>query len=566
MAEAAIDRARQFEADHRGRIQELEAHELAAACAELEAIVGAFTRASAYSSLRFDADSRPADNGALLTEMQDLGSQLELLTFFDIEWAEMDADAAQRLVGDPALERYRHHLQELRASGPYRLSEAEERVLAEKALTGVFAWQRLFDEHLAELQPTLDGEEVELDEALSRLTSPDRGARRAADRAVTECLEPGLELRARILNIVLTERLVDDRLRGFPDWLAEFNLDNETSDTSVRALADSVVARHDIPRRWMAAKARALGLERLDAFDEQAPVADVPSRIGWTGARDTVIAAYEGFSEELGSIVRRFFTDGLIDVAPRRGKQGGAYCLATVPEASPYILLNFNETLGDVLTLAHELGHGIHGVLAAGRGVLSMTPPLTLAETASIFGEKLTFDYLLERAETPAVRLGMLGKQLDEAISSVFGQTLVHRFEALIHTERREIGELTAERFGELWLSLRREMLGDAVSINERRACWWSQMATIFESPGYAYTYAYGQLLALSLYALAREQGSAFAPRLIDLLRAGGSRRPEELLRDVGIELEDTGFWHRGLAIIDDMLVEATAAVDALNR
>lgn len=567
MAEAAVTRAEQLDTDFRGRVRELDAHGLAAVCAEIEAILGAFIRPSAYATLRFGADSRPPEHGALLAQLQELGGQLDSLTaFFDLEWTAVGEARAEDLLADPVVDRYRHHLEELRASGPYRLSEAEERVFTEKALTGAFAWQRLFNEHLASLRPRLDGEPVELGEALAQLTSADRDMRRAADRAVTECLEPGVELRARILNIVLTERLVDDRLRGFSHWLAEFNLDNEASDASVRVLAESVVARSDIPRRWMRAKARALGLERMADFDERAPLADVPAQISWETARETVIAAYEGFSEELGAIVRSFFADGLIDAAPRPGKQGGAFCLPTVPEASPYILLNFSESVGDVLTLAHELGHGVHGVLAAERGVLSMTPPLTLAETASVFGETLTFNYLLERAEGPSVRLGMLAKQLDEIISAVFTQIQIHRFEGLIHTERRQHGELTVDRFGELWLSLRREMLGDAVEVSGTRASWWSRMTHVFRTPGYVYTYAYGQLLALSLYGLACQRGSAFSPRLLDLLRAGGSRRPTELLRELGIELEDPGFWNGGLAIVDDLVDQAEAAIEALGR
>jgi oligoendopeptidase F len=563
LAEDAVASARRFAERYRGRIASLDAAGLAAACAEIEAIITASTRSRTYATLRFDADMRAEENGSLLDRIRESDTELAVaLTFFDLEWIAVEEDRAQALLADQVLARYAHSLREVRRSGPYRLSEAEERVLSEKALTGATAWARLLDEELAGVAPCLDGEDVELDVALAQLQSPERPRRVAAAAAITAALEPGLRLRARILGVLVTDRAVDQRLRGFAHWLSEFNLDNEISDGAHAALVATVEARADIPRRWMRLKARALGLPRLAAHDVLAPLgAPSGARTAWDGACEIVGTVYASFSQETGAIVERFLGEGWIDAAPRPGKRGGAFCMTTVPDAHPFVLLNFAGTVDDVLSLAHELGHGVHAILAAPVGVLSQRPSLALAETASVFGETLTFAHLRARTDDPATRLGLLAAELDAIVATLYRQMAIHRFEYDIRRERAEAGELTAPRLGELWLHSQRELLGEAVEVDDGQAAWWSYISHIFRSPGYVYTYAFGQLLALTLLQRYREAGESFVAPYLDILRAGGSREPAGLLAAHGMDIEDPAFWAPGLEAVDRLLDEAEAAL-----
>ena len=392
------------------------------------------------------------------------------------------------------------------------------------------------------------------------MSSDDRQERRRAAEAITAALRPGMRTRTQTFNVILADRALDDRLRHFPHWLAELNLENEASDQSVRALVDAVVARYDIPQRWSAIKARALGLDRMADYDRFAPVGGPPVRISWARAHELVVASYSSFSEELGRPAERFFTQRWIDAELRPGKAAGAYCAPTIPDANPYVLVNFAGRLEDVLTLAHELGHGLHFLLAAPRGVLQMHTPQTVAETASVFGETLMFAHLLTLTEDPAARFGLLSQQLDDAISTVFRQVAIHRFEDAVHHERRERGELSVERIDEHWTQANVEMFGDSVALTEGYRSWWSNISHVFSTPGYVYAYAYGQLLALSIYARYLEEGESFVPRYLELLRAGGSRSPEQLAQIVGVDLSDPGFWDTGLGLIDRQLAEAEAA------
>lgn len=554
----ALSRAKSFARAHRGRVAGYEAAELSAACAELEQLHEVLTTADAYATFRFDADSEPPAHGALLSELEEIAAAIETeTTFFDLEWLTLGDDRADRLLVDPALERYAHLLRVLRLTRPHRLSEAEERVLTEKALTGAGAWRRLFDEQVSALTVELDGDALELPEALALLSSADRTQRRRAADAVTAALAPGLRTRARALNVLVADHALDDRLRAYPSWLAARNLENETSDESVRALADAVEARYDLPQRWARVKAAALGLDRLADYDRSAPVGGPPPAVSWTQARELVIASYTSFSDQLGQHVTRFFDERWIDAEPRSGKTPGAYCAPTTPACHPYVLVNFAGRLDDVLVLAHEIGHGLHYLLAAPRGVLAIHTPVTVAETASVFGETLTFAHLLDQTQDPARRWGLLAAQLDETMATVFRQIAIHRFEDAIHSERREQGELSGHRIGELWLAANQAMFGDTTELSPGYATWWSYVSHVFAAPGYVYAYAYGQLLALSLYARYLDEGEAFVPRYLRLLRAGGSRSPQELAAYAGVDLADPGFWTAGIALIETRLAEA---------
>jgi oligoendopeptidase F len=560
LLDQAIARAERFAEHYRDSLTSIDASGLCEAMAELAAINDLVGRAGSYAGLRFSTDTADPERGALLQSVQERGTKLEtLLLFFELEWAALDDARAEELLAGDGLDFCRHHLRTVRRYRPHLLSEPEERILAEKAITARAAWTRLFEEQTSAIEVELEAP-VTLDVALSRLHAPSRDIRRSAAEAVTRALEPGLRTRASIFNALLVDKATDDRLRSYSNWLAARNLANEASDESVAALIAAVRGRYELPRRWYRLKAKLLGIDRLADYDRMAPLASDDVEVPWSQARELVVDAYGAFSPALGELVERFFDERWIDAPPAPGKRGGAFCSGTVPSVHPYVLLNYTSRRRDVLTLAHELGHGVHFALAASQGIFHQDTPLTLAETASVFGETLTFGRLLDSSPTPATRLALLAASIEDAIATVFRQVAMNGFEDHVHKERRESGELSVGRFGELWIQTQEELLGDAVEVTEGYGSWWSYIPHFIASPGYVYAYAYGQLLALSVYERYLEEGHGFEQRYLELLSSGGSRSPEELGEIVGVDLRDPGFWERGLDLIERRLVEAEAA------
>jgi oligoendopeptidase F len=560
-------RADAFADAHAGKVAELDGAGLVAALRELEAIQELLGRAGSYAILNFSGDTADPARGALLQKLQEGSTAIETrLLFFELEWAALDDERAEELLEADGLDFARHHLRTARRYRPHLLTEPEEKILAEKALTGRTAWTRLFEEQASAITVELEDGVVSLEVALSKLFAPDREIRRDAAERVTQALQTGLRTRAFVLNTLLADKMVEDRLRKYPHWLASRNLSNEASDESVEALVQAVRDRYELPRRWYRLKARLLGLDRLADYDRMAAVTAEQEHVGWTSAKETVLSTYSAFSDELGSLVRRFFDESWIDAPVRPNKRGGAFCAYTVPSSHPYVLLNYTSTRRDVLTLAHELGHGVHAALGARQGVFHMATPLTMAETASVFGETLVFGRLLEQAESAESRLALLAESIEGSIATVFRQIAMNRFEHLVHTERRERGELAVERIGELWAESQTELLGDAVEVTDGYRAWWSYVPHFISTPGYVYAYAYGQLLALAVYGRYEEQGESFVPDYLELLKAGGSRSPEELGRLVGVDLADPGFWDRGLDIVERQLDAAEAAAHDSGR
>jgi oligoendopeptidase F len=554
-----------FAETYRGALAEIDAAGLAAAMTQLAEINDLVGRAASYAQLRFSTDTADPDRGALMQRVEERATALETkLLFFELEWAALDDDRAEHLLAGDGLDFCRHHLRTIRRYRPHLLSEPEERVFSEKALTGRSAWGRLFEELTSSLEVELD-ETVTLDMALSRLSSPERDVRREAAQAVTKALQPGLRTRAFVFNTLLADKATDDRLRHYPNWLAARNLANEATDESVAALIDAVRNRYGLARRWYTLKAELLGIDKLADYDRMAPVSTEDVRVDWTEATDLVLDAYSSFSPRLGKLAGRFFSEGWIDAPPGPRKRGGAFCAYTVPSVHPYVMLNYTGRRRDVLTLAHELGHGVHAALAAEQGIYHQHTPLTLAETASVFGEALTFGRLLEAAPTPASRLALLAEDIEGAIATVFRQVAMNRFESLVHTDRREHGELAVERFNDLWVQSQTELLGDSVALTDDYRCWWSYVPHFINVPGYVYAYAYGQLLALSVYQRHLEEGEGFAERYLGLLAAGGSRSPQELGALVGIDLADPGFWDSGLDLVERQLEAAEAAASEVH-
>lgn len=558
--DAALERATAFAATYAGKLAELDSAGLASAMHELAAINELVGRAGSYASLRFATDTADAERGALLQRVQERATEIETkLLFFELEWAALPDERVSELLADDALEFCAHYLRSARRYRPHLLTEPEEKILAEKAIASHSAWSRLFGELVAALRVTLDDEELSLEVALSRLQSPDREQRRAAAEGVSDTLAPGLRTRAFIYNTLLHDKAVDDRLRSYPHWLASRNLANEASDESVLALIEATRARFDIPQRWYSLKARLLGIDRLCDYDRAAPVLPEDVMFSFAQARELVLDTYQAFAPQAGAIARRFFDERWIDAPVRPHKRGGAFCAYTVPSVHPYVMLNFTARRRDVLTMAHELGHGLHAALAQPQGVFQQSTPLTLAETASVFGEALVFGRLLDAAPDDDARLSLLAERIDGAVATVFRQMAMNRFEHLVHTRRRNEGELSVDRINESWVQAQSELFGDSVEITEGYRMWWSYVPHFINTPGYVYAYAYGQLLALSVYKRYTEEGNAFAPRYLELLAAGGSRSPERLAEMVGIDLSDPGFWDSGLSLVEDQLSAAEA-------
>lgn len=561
-------------ADGRGRIAQMTAAELGAFYAKYSTMIELSSRAGNYASLVFAADTAKPENGALMAHVEERSTATSTkLIFIDLEWAAASDDHVDAVLSDPAqgLDFVRHYLRLQRRYSQHVLTEPEERILTEKSVTGSSAWGRLYDEVSAAMEVDLvqaDGatQTVPLMQGLAMLQHPDRGIRVGAHEAITRGLQPGLRTRAFIFNTLVNDKQVDDRLRTYPSWISSRNLANEASDESVQALVDSVVARYDIPQRWYTLKAKILGVDTIADYDRMASVAVAETHVPWSVATETVIDAYSSFSGELAGIVQRFLREDWIDAPANPGKRGGAFCAYTVPSHHPYVLLNWTSKTRDVATLAHELGHGVHGYLARQQGVFQMTTPLTLAETASVFGETVTSKRLLSTLSDPNERLALLAATLEDSIATVFRQVSMNRFEHSVHEARRNEGELAVERFNELWEASQAPLFGPSVQITEGYRIWWSYIPHFIHTPGYVYAYAYGQLLALSVYKRYEEVGDEFVPRYLDLLRAGGSMSPQDLGRIVDCDLADPEFWNGGLAIVDEQLTAAEDAAAAAGR
>lgn len=560
-ADALADRL----AEKRGLVATFTATDLAefmTALADLHDVLG---RAGSYAGLRFAVDTADAEVAATMQKVEEHSVAVSTkLLFFELEWAQLDDAAVEQLLSSNDLAWCAHHLRSIRRYRDHLLSEPEERILAEKSISGASAWARLFSEQTSAIVVELPSGPAKLEMALSLLADPSHQVRRTAAEAISEALNPGLRTRAFIYNTLLADKATDDRLRSYPTWITSRNLANEATDESVQALVDSVQARYDIPQAWYRLKAKILGVDRLADYDRMASVAESESQVGWAEARELVLDAYQSFSPEMAEIAERFFAENWIDAPVRDAKRPGAFCAYTVPSHHPYLMLNWTGRRRDVLTLAHEMGHGLHAYLSREQGIFHQSTPLTLAETASVFGETVTFGRLLEATTDPRERLALLAESIEGAIATVFRQTAMNRFENAVHVARREQGELSVDTFGQHWLETQGEMLGDAVELSPGYATWWSYIPHFIGTPGYVYAYAYGQLLALSVYARYETEGHDFVSRYMDLLSSGGSLPPEELGLIVGVDLSDPGFWDGGLAIVQSQLEAAeTAAHDA---
>ena len=553
--------AKAFAARYAGHLASLDGAALAAAIEGLERIEEVMGRVMSYAQLLFSADSTDATRGQFYQSMQERVTAISgHLIFFSLELNRMDDAVLDRKLAAPALQRWQPWLRDLRVFRPHQLDDQLEKLLHEKEVTGRRAWSRLFDETIAGLVVPLNGEDLTVSAVLNKLSDTDRSVREAAARAIGDVFAKNQRLFALITNTLAKDKEIIDTWRHFPRPASARNRGNMVEDAVVDALVSAVVA--DFPRlshRYYAMKAKWLGLEKLQHWDRNAPLpGDDDREIAWPDARRRVLDAYAAFSPTLAEIGQRFFDNPWIDVPPRPGKSGGAFAHPTVPSAHPYLLLNYHGKTRDVMTLAHELGHGVHQVLAGAQGYFMSSTPLTLAETASVFGEMLTFRATLDAETDPARRRIMLAGKVEDMLNTVVRQIAFYRFETLLHDERRK-GELLPERIGELWMQVQTESLGPAFEFTPDYQIFWAYVPHFIHSPFYVYAYAFGDCLVNALYSVYQSGHPGFADKYLAMLKAGGTLRHQELLAPFGLDASDPGFWRRGLDIIAGFIDELEA-------
>ncbi len=564
----AEQQATAFETRYRDRVAALSAAELHEAVRSLQDIHELMDAPSIYAHLLHAAKSDDPAHGRLLSRARERSTAVRRhLLFFELEWVEVDDQRADALLADPALADFAYLLERERRYKPHRLAEGEEHILDEKSNTGSQAWSRLFDEVTSHITctVTVDGEAAQLSESetLALLYHPDRAARRSAAGGLTAALEERLHTLTYIVNVRLQDHSVDDRLRKYPTAMAARNLANEIEPQAVEALVAACEAGFPTVQRYYRLKRRLLGLDELFDYDRYAPIGAEQSAYDWQTCRRIVLDGYADFSPVLGDIAATAFEQKWIDAELRAGKRGGAFSAGSTTKTHPYILCNYTDRIRDVMTVAHELGHAVHQYLSRDVGYLQAHTPLTTAETASVFGEMIVFRQLLAAQTSRRAKLALLASKIEDTFATVFRQIAMHRYELTAHEARRAEGELTDERLGELWMAANTPMHADSVTLTSDYRRWWSYIPHFIHSPFYVYAYAFGELLVLALVRRHEEEGAAFAPRYVEMLRKGGSVSPLELVKPLGIDLGDPGFWSGGVRLIDAMVSEAEELADS---
>lgn len=551
-------RATDFETAYQGKIGGLTGDQLGEAVQAYERIEELAGRIGSYAGLYYVTRLDDADTARFSQGIQEALTDISAhLLFFTLEINRIEDTAFDARLASPALSHYRPWLGEVRLFRAHQLSDEAEHLLHDKSVAGRSSWARLFDETIAGLRFTVDGESLTEEQTLGLLSDKDPDKRRKAAEALTEVFGKNIRLFALVMNTLVKDKEVEDRWRKYPTPAASRHLANQVEPEVVDALVSA--ARQAYPRlshRYYTLKAKWMGVERLDFWDRNAPLPEHDdAHIPWEQATSTVIDAYRAFSPRLADVARPFFTNNWIDAPVKPGKQGGAFAHPTVPSAHPYLLLNYQGKTRDVTTLAHELGHGVHQVLAGPRGALMAGTPLTLAETASVFGEMLTFQALLAQTGDPVRRKVMLASKVEDMINTVVRQTAFHTFEEKVHAERRS-GELTPQRLGEIWMGVQGDSLGPAITLTEAYRDYWCYIPHFIHTPFYVYAYAFGDCLVNSLYAVYQQQPAGFEDKYLDMLRAGGTKRHRELLAPFGLDASDPAFWQKGLSVISGMIDE----------
>ncbi|HOT83101.1 MAG TPA: M3 family oligoendopeptidase [Candidatus Defluviicoccus seviourii] len=558
--DAAERAAKAFHGRYAGKLAELSGAELGTAIMAYEAIVEGLCRVTAYAQLRFAGDMCDPERGRFLQDIEERFNTVSTETlFFTLELNRLDDETVGRQLAVAPADRYAPWVRDQRIFRPHQLADDVERILHEKSVTGASAWVRLFDQTLSGMRFDVGGKALTLADALNCFDNTDPEVRRSAAGAIGKGLKDNVRVLSLVVNTLAKDKEIEDRWRAYPHPVAFRNLANRVEDEVVDALVSAIRdAYADLAHRYYHLKARWFGRETLDYWDRNAPLPGADNRqFSWIEAKTIVLGAFGGFHPQMAAIGGRFFDEGWIDAGPRPGKDSGAFCHPVVPSAHPYILLNFYGRPRDVMTLAHELGHGVHQVMAANQGALLADTPLTLAETASVFGEMLVFQALLEDGGSREERRRLLAAKVESMLNTVVRQIAFHEFEERVHMERRS-GELSAERLGEIWLKVQKESLGPAMRFDNDYSFYWGYIPHFIHSPFYVYAYAFGDCLVNSLYQVYRDGHPGFAEKYFAMLRAGGSLRHRDLLQPFGLDAADPGFWRRGLNVI-------VALIDALE-
>jgi oligoendopeptidase F len=564
--QSAIDLAKAFADDYRGKLDSLVsgaggADALSQAVRRYESIQDLVGRIMSFASLTYAGDTSDAARAKFYGDAQEKVTALAGdLLFFELELNRLDDSRLNELMQTSSLGHYRPWIEDVRKERPHQLGDEIEQLFLEKSVSGAAAWNRLFDDTIAALRFKFEGQELTLEPLLAKMQDPDEKKREAAANSLAQTLGANLRTFALISNTLAKDKEISDRWRKFSDIADSRHLANRVEREVVDAMVAAVTASYPrLSHRYYKLKARWFGKEQLNHWDRNAPLPNAPERVfTWDNARDVVLTAYRGFSPQMSDIARRFFDEGWIDAPVRPGKAPGAFAHPTTPSAHPYVLVNYLGKPRDVMTLAHELGHGVHQVLAAPNGALMAPTPLTLAETASVFGEMLTFRSLLTETTDASVRKSLLAAKVEDMLNTVVRQIAFYNFERKLHTERKR-GELKADDISALWMSVQGESLGPAIKLGPGYETYWAYIGHFIHSPFYVYAYAFGDCLVNSLYGVYENASDGFAERYMAMLAAGGTKHHTELLAPFGLDASDPAFWQIGLSLIERMIGELEA-------
>lgn len=558
----SLTRAQKFAADYRGKIDspDLTADTLLAAIKEYEAIAVELTKPACFAALLFAADTSKPEHGALMQSVQERESQISIeLMFFELELMAAQPEVIDPIVADDKLANYRHFVHHSRMFRDHRLSEPEERIMEEKANTGGRAFERLFEESVSDIEftVTVEGEEKVMTEpeVLALLRDPNRETRRAAAASLTDGLTRHGRLLTFIFNTMVFDKAVNDRLRNYEYPEQARHTSNELDRETVETVIKTCVEHYPLVARYYRIKREILGYDKLTHYDRYAPLFESKEEYTFDQARQVVLSAFGRFSPVLATMAEEFFEKKWIDAAPRKGKRGGAFCMSVTPDLHPYVLLSYLNRKDHIMTLGHELGHGVHACLARQQTLVNFSSALPVAELASTFGEMLVFDSLVAESSLDE-KLALYAEKIEDAFATVFRQASMYRFEQALHNARREQGELTADQIGEMWQTNIQAMFGDSVEMGEEHRCWWMYVNHFIGSPFYVYAYSFGELLVKALYSMYKREGESFVPKYLELLKTGGSCSPGDLLARVGIDVKDPDFWRGGMKVIEDMIAE----------
>jgi len=561
-----------FEKKYRGKINfpKLTPKFLLNAVEDLEYISEKIGKLLSFAYMVFAGNTRNPENGAFLQMIQEKSTEARKhLMFFELEWIKLSNKKVDSLLNNKILFQYKHFLEQERKYKPHKLSEPEEKILDEKANTGSRAFKRLFDEILNNIRfkIRLDGKTKFLSETeiLALLYDPDRNKRKAGAKSLTVGLKENSHVLTYIFNTLVQDHALNDRLRLFENPMDSRNLSNEIDKQTLDSLMTSCERNYDMVDTYYSLKKRLLGIKKFYDYDRYAPIFHDSEIINYKKSKEIILGSFHNFSPKMANIAQKFFDKNWIDAEVRDGKRGGAFSHSTVPSAHPYVFTNYTGRMRDVMTLAHELGHGVHQYLSRQQGYFQSDTPLTTAETASVFAEILVFHKLMKTEKNPKIKLALICGKLEDIFATVLRQVVLTRFEESLHHARRDKGELTSENINELWAEANKPMFGKSVEMSDDYRNWWMYIPHFIHSPFYCYAYSFGELLVLSLYSKYINEGNIFVPRYIELLSSGGSDAPEVLLERVGVNIKDPDFWQGGLDLLREMVDEALALADTLN-